>query len=117
MSENTIKYRQHGDYLLPELKAPDSPHIGVWGERRRRYLREHQRGLYSGMLLNGKLNAHLEEIDRQAEAVLFQLVKQLSTAEGISEELKAKDQLLWVQRMNNIRERAAEIVNAELIYA
>lgn len=117
MSENTIKYRQHGDYLLPELKAPDSPHIGVWGERRRRYLREHRRGIYSGMLLSGKLNAHLEEIDQQAEAVLFQLVKQLSAAEGVTEQLKAENQLLWVQRMNSVRERAAEIVNAELIFA
>lgn len=117
MSENTIKYRQHGDYLLPELKAPDSPHIGVWGERRRRFLREHRRGIYSGMLLSGKLNAHLEEIDQQAEAVLFQLVKQLSAAEGVTEQLKAENQLLWVQRMNSVRERAAEIVNAELIFA
>ena len=117
MSENTIKYRQHGDYLLPELKAPDSPHIGVWGERRRRYLCEHRRGIYSGMLLSGKLNAHLEEIDQQAEAVLFQLVKQLSAAEGVTEQLKAENQLLWVQRMNSVRERAAEIVNAELIFA
>lgn len=117
MSENTIKYRQHGDYLLPELKAPDSPHIGVWGERRRRYLREHRQGIYSGMLLSGKLNAHLEEIDQQAEAVLFQLVKQLSAAEGVTEQLKAENQLLWVQRMNSVRERAAEIVNAELIFA
>jgi len=117
MSENTIKYRQHGDYLLPKLKAPDSPYIGIWGERRRRYLREHRRGIYSGMLLSGKLNAYLEEIDQQAEAMFFQLVKQLSAAEGVTEQLKAGNQLLWVQRMNSIRERAAEIVNGELIYA
>ena len=117
MSENNIKYRQHGDYLLPELKVPDSPTIGVWGKRRRKYLREHQHAIYTGMLLSGKLNAHLEEIDRQAETMFSQLVKQFSDAEGVTEGLKAENQMLWVQRMNNIRSRAAEIVCAELIYA
>ena len=117
MSENNIKYRQQGDYLLPELKIPASPTIGVWGECRRKYLREHQHAIFIGMLLSGKLNAHLEEIDRQAEAMFSLLVKQLSNAEGITEGLKAESQMLWVQRMNNIRSRAAEIVAAELIYA
>ena len=117
MSENNITYHQQGDYLLPELNAPESPIIGVWGERRRKYLREHQHAIYTGMLLNSKLNAHLEEIDRQAEAMFSQLVEQFSDAEGVTEGLKAENQMLWVQRMNNVRSRAAEIVCAELIYA
>ena len=117
MSENNIKYRQQGDYFLPELNVPDSTKTGVWGECRRKYLREHQRAIYTGMLLSGKLNAHLEEIDRQAETMFSQLVKQFSDAEGVTEGLKAENQMLWVQRMNNIRSRAAEIVCAELIYA
>ena len=117
MSENNIKYRQQGDYFLPELNVPDSPKTGVWGECRRKYLREHQHAIYTGMLLSSKLNAHLEEIDRQAETMFSQLVKQFSDAEGETEGLKAENQMLWVQRINNIRSRAAEIVCAELIYA
>ena len=117
MSENNIKYRQYGEYLIPELEAPESPMIGVWGERRRKYLREHQHAIYTGMLLSGKLNTHLEEIDRQAETMFSQLVKQFSNIEGVTETLKAENQMLWVQRMNNIRSRVAEIVCAELIYA
>ena len=117
MSENKIKYRQRGDYLLPEWKAPASPRIGVWGERRRKYLREHRKALYTGMLLSGELNGHLEEIDRQAEAMFSQLVKQMAGTEGITETLKATDQMAWVSRMNNIRNRAKEIVDAEIIYA
>lgn len=117
MSENNIKYRQYGEYLIPKLEVPESPTIGVWGERRRKYLREHQHVIYTGMLLNSKLNAHLEEIDRQAEVMFSLLVKQLSNAEGITEGLKADNQMLWVQRMNNVRSRAIEIVCAELIYA
>ena len=116
MSENKIKYCQRGDYLLPEWKAPASPRIGVWGERRRKYLREYRKALYTGMLLSGELNGHLEEIDRQAESMFSQLVKQMADTEGITEQLKAENQLLWVQRMNNVRERAVEIVAAELIY-
>ena len=110
MSENKIKYRQCGDYLLPELKAPASPRIGVWGERRRKYLREYRKALYTGLLLGGELNGHLEEINRQAEAMFSQLVKQMAGTEGITETLKAADQMTWVQRMNNIRERAAELI-------
>ena len=117
MSENKIKYRQCGDYLLPELKAPASPRIGVWGERRRKYLREHRKALYTGMLLSGELNGHLEEIDRQAEAMFSQLVKQIAGTEGITETLKATDQMAWVSRMNNIRNRAMEIVDTEIICA
>ena len=117
MSERNIKYRQHGEYLLPELEVLESPTIGVWGERRREYLRKHQHAIYTGMLLNSNLNAHLEEIDKQANSMFSQLVKQFSDAEGITEGLKTENQLLWVQRMNNVRSRAAEIVCAELIYA
>ena len=117
MSENNITYFKCGDYLLPDVSATESPRIGVWGERRRKYLREHQHAIYTGMLLSGKLNTHLEEIDRQAETMFSQLVKQFSDDEGVTEGLKAENQMLWVQRMNNIRSRAAEIVCAELIYA
>ena len=117
MSENNITYHQHGDYLLPELEVPESPTIGVWGERRRKYLREHQHAIYTGMLLSGKLNAHLEEIDLQANSMFSQLVEQFSNTGGVTEGLKAENQMLWVQRMNNIQSRAAEIVCAELIYA
>lgn len=117
MSENNIKYRQHGEYLFPELEVPESPTIGVWDERRRKYLREHRHAIYTGMLLSGKLNTHLEEIDRRAEAMFSQLVERFSDAEGITEQFKAENQMLWVQRMNNIRSCAAEIVCVELIYA
>ena len=117
MSENNIKYRQQGDYLLPEMKVQDSPKIDVWGERRRRFLREHRRGVYSGLLLSGRLNAHLEEVDSAAEQMFDRIVKSLSEKENVTEVLKASNQVLWVQRMNNIRSRASEIVAAELICA
>ncbi len=117
MSENNTTYVKCGEYLLPKLSVPESPQIGVWGERRRKYLREHQHAIYTGMLLNDKLNTHLEEIDRQAETMFSQLVKQFSNSEGVTEGAKAENQMLWVQRMNNIRSRAAEIICAELIYA
>lgn len=117
MSENKTTYVKCGEYLLPKLSVPESPQIGVWGERRRTHLREHQHAIYTGMLLSDKLNAHLEEIDRQAEAMFSLLVKQFSDAEGVTERLKAENQMLWVQRMNNVRSRAAGIVCAELIYA
>lgn len=111
-------YTQVGDYLLPDLKLPeeDQQPIGVWGQRHWRYLKEHRRATYATLLTSGKLNGYLADIDRQAEELLSRLVKQMAEAEGITEHLKADNQMEWVRRMNNIRNRAMEIVNSELIY-
>ena len=114
MSE--ITYHREGDYLIPNLLPPEEPYIGIWGKRRKRYLRQCHDGIYTGLLLSDKLNAHLEEIDRQAEEMLYQLVNQIARAEGVTEQLKATDQVAWVGAMNNIRVRAEEAVYAELIY-
>ena len=108
-------YRQEGDYLLPNVEVPESPQIGIWGERRRRYLREHEKATYTAMLLSGGLNAHLEEVDRSASEMFDRLVAQIAEQEGITEQLKAANQMEWVQRTNNIRNRVIEIVSATLI--
>ena len=112
-------YTQVGDYLLPDLKLPEEEQqpIGVWGQRHRRYLKEHRRATYATLLTSGRLNSYLADIDRQAEEMFLRLVKQMAEAEGITEQLKADNQMEWVGRMNNIRSRAMEIVNCELIYA
>ena len=91
------------------------PHIGVWGRRRMRYLKQHKEPIYTGMLLNGTLNAHLEETDKQAEEMLDLLMEQMASMEGITEQVKAENQLAWVQKMNNIQNRAEEIILAELV--
>ena len=111
-------YTQVGDYLLPNLELPeeDQQPIGVWGQRHLRYLKEHQRATYATLLTSGKLNGYLADIDRQAEEMFFRLVKQMAEAEGVTEQLKADSQMEWVSRMNNIRNRAMEIVNGEQIY-
>ena len=111
-------YTQVGDYLLPDLKLPEEEQqpIGVWGQRHRRYLKEHHRATYATLLTGGKLNGYLADIDRQAEEMFSRLVKQMAANEGITEQLKADNQMEWVGRMNNIRNRAMEIVKAELIY-
>ena len=109
-------YKQVGDYLLPNVEAPESPKVGIWGQRRHKYLREHKKVLYTGMLLTGKMKVHLEEIDQSANVMFDMLVVQLKMRDGITEELKANDQLEWVRRMNSVRNRAAEVVNKELIY-
>ena len=108
-------YRQEGDYLLPNVEVPESPQIGIWGQRRRRYLREHEKATYTAMLLSGGLNAHLEEVDRSASEMFDRLVAQIAEQEGITEQLKAANQMEWVQRTNNIRNRVIEIVSATLI--
>ena len=112
-----MKLTYHGEsgYLIPDLIAPESPAVGPWGMRRLAYLRQHRRPIYSGMLMNGSLNAHLEEIDRIAEEMMESLMDQMATREGVTEQLKAEDQMAWVQAMNSIRNRAEEIVLAELI--
>ena len=114
MSEK-LTYHLEGDYLIPDLTPPESPHIGIWGERRRRYLRTHQRPLYDGMLMSGTLNAHLEEIERSAEEMLDLLMTQMAECEGVTEQLKAKDQMEWIWHMNSIRHHAEEIVRKDLI--
>ena len=111
-----LTYHDENGYLLPDLIAPDSPAVGVWGMRRLKYLRQQRRPIYSGMLMTGTLNAHLEEIDRAAEEMTELLMTQMAEREGVTEQLKAEDQMAWVQAMNNIRNRAEENVLAELIY-
>ena len=110
-------YKQVGDYLLPDLELPEEEQqpIGVWGQRHRRYLKEHHRTAYATLLTSGRLNGYLANIDRQAEEMFLRLVKQMAANEGITEQLKADNQMGWVRRMNNIRNRAIEIVNSELI--
>ena len=112
-----LTYHREGEYLIPDLMPPKSPRIGVWGIRRRDYLRKYHDGIYTGMLLTGKLNAHLEEIDRSANEMYDLLVKQYVDREGVNELLKADNQMEWVRRMNNIREQIEEIVASELIIA
>ena len=112
-----LTYRQEGDYLLPNLEAPESPKIGKYGMLRREFLRKHHSGIYTGMLLRGNLNSHLEEIDRQATEMMDRLMSQMAQEEGVTESLKASDQMRWVGLMNNIRQRAEEIVLKDLIYA
>lgn len=109
-------YRQEGGYLLPDIEVPESPQIGMWGQRRLQYLRTNERVLYTTMLIGDTLKVHLEEFDKSAEEMFNQLIVQLKAQEGVTEELKANDQLEWVQRMNNIRNRAAESVYKELIH-
>ena len=110
------KYRQFGNYLLPNLEAPENPKVGDWGKRRRKYLREHQKALYTAMMLGDTLNAHLEEVDHTATEMYDHLSTQLAKQEGVTEELKANHQMEWVQRTNSIRNRAAEVVCKGLIY-
>ena len=113
---NGLWYELCGDYYVPCLEAPESPRVGKFGRLRNTFLREHRGAIYTGMLYSGKLNAHLEEIDRQANELLDRLVWEYAAAEQITEELKANDQMAWVQTMNSIRNRAEEVVLSELIY-
>ena len=114
-----ISYTQQGDYLLPDLKLPKQPkvEIGVFGKRRLRYLEHNRKILYTNLLTKGKLTAYLADIDEQAENMFDRLVSQLAEREGVTEQLKAENQMLWVKKMNSIRNRAEEIVNHELIYS
>ena len=112
-------YTQVGDYLLPDLKLPEEEkqaNIGVWGMQHKRFLKENHRVLYANLMTSGKLVTYLDDIERQATTMFLRLVKELAEKENVTEELKATDQMLWVQKMNNIRNRATEIVNSELIY-
>ena len=109
-------YYQQGDYLLPNLTIPESVPIGIWGQQHLRYIKKNRQSIYTAMLLSGKLDSYLFEIDQQAEAMFSQLVKQLAKYEGITVPLNANSQVEWVGRMNNIHDRASEIVYAELIF-
>lgn len=110
-------YRQEGDYLLPNLTVPESTPIGIWGQRRKRYLREHRGSRYTALLLGGKLDAHIIEIDQQAQEMFSRLIEQMAGQEGITELLKQENQMEWVRRMNNIRNRAEEIITRKLTLA
>ena len=116
--KNGLWYELQGDYYLPCLKLPEEEavHIGIRGQRHRRYLKEHRRATYATLLTSGKLNSYLADVDHQAEELFSRLVKQMAEAEGVTEQLKADNQMEWVGRVNNIRNRAMEIVNSELIY-
>ena len=113
-----ITYTRQGDYNLPNLilTEQDDRDIGIWGARHRRYLKEQHRVLYYNLLTKCKLHDHLADIDEEATEMYDRLVEQLADIEGVTEQLKAENQMLWVQRMNSIRNRATEIVNRELIY-
>ncbi len=113
-----ITYTQQGDYLLPDLKLPEQPQveIGIWGKRHLKYIKNHRPILYTNLLTSCKLTAYLADIDKEAEDMFFRLVNQLAEQEGVTEQLKADNQMLWVRQMNNIRNRAQEMVNTELIY-
>lgn len=112
-------YTQAGDYLLPNLTIPEEEQkpIGIWGQRHARHLKQHHKILYYNLLTSGKLNAHLAEIDRQAEKMFFRLVKQMAEREGVTERLKAENQMEWVRQMNSIRNRVSEIVYAKIIFS
>ncbi len=114
-----LRYELIGDIYY--LAGDDQPEeecepIGVWGKRHLRYIKKHKQALYSELLMTGKLNRHLADIDSQAEDMLLRLVEEMAESEGVTEQLKAENPMEWVQRMNNIRNRATEIINAELIY-
>lgn len=111
-------YTLQSDYYLPNLTLPieENKPIGIWGQRHLPYLKQHRKVLYTNLLTSGKLNSYLADIDEQAETMFFQLVEQMAQRNGVTESLKASDQMAWVQKMNNIRNSAQEIVYAELIY-
>ena len=112
-------YTQVGDYMLPDLLPAEEEkeaNIGVWAMRHKRYLKQNHKVRYYNLLTSGKLNSYLVDIEQQAQDLFLWLVKDLAEKENLTEELKATDMMLWVQKMNNIRNRATEIVNAELIY-
>ena len=113
---NGLWYERDGDYYIPCLKLPET-NIGIWGECYLSYIREHKKLLHTKLMINGTLYDHLTEINKQAEEMFSELVNQMKTNEGITEQLKIDNQMEWVRRMNNIRHRATEIINHELIYA
>ena len=115
---NGLWYELQGDYYIPCLKLPDEEQveIGIWGQRHLEYIKHHRKGFYTSLVLDCKLNRYLADINKHAEEIFATLISQYKNAEGITEQLKADNQLEWVARMNNIRQRVTEIVNDNLIY-
>lgn len=111
-------YTTQGDYCLPNLTLPpeEERHIGVWAQRRLRYLKQHHKILYCNLLTSGKIHSHLTDVEQEAQTLFLRLVKEYAEREGVTEQLKAENQMEWVQRMNNIRERVNEVVNTEMIF-
>lgn len=116
--KNGLWYELQGDYYIPCLKLPkeEQQPIGIWGQRHLRHIKQHRKVLYLNLLTSGKLNGYLADIDKQAEDMLFRLIKQIAEREGVTEQLKADNQMKWIGQMNNIKQRATEIVNSEMIY-
>ena len=112
-------YTMQGDYFLPDLTLPpeEKRPIGVWAQRRRQYLKQHHKILYYNLLTSGKLRFHLADVEKEAQSLFLRLVKEYAEREGVTEQLKAENPMEWVQKMNNIRNRAAETVYADLIFA
>lgn len=117
--KNGLWYEKQGDYYLPCLELPEQENkpIGIWGQRHLRYIKQHKRVFYANLLTSCKLNSYLADVDEQAKDMFSRLVKDLAEKENVTEKLKAENQMLWVQRMNNICNRATEVVNADLITA
>ena len=111
-------YTMQGDYRLPDLTLPTEEErpIGVWGQRRLRYLKQHHKILYCNLLTSGKIHSHLTDVEQEAQTLFLRLVKEYAEQEGLTEQMKAENQMEWVQRMNNIRERVNEVVNTEMIF-
>ena len=116
--KNGLWYELQGDYYLPCLSLPEEEQkpIGIWGQRYLRYIKQHKRVFYANLLTSCRLNSYLADVNEQAENMFSRLVKELSEKENVTEKLKAENAMLWVQKMNNIRARVAEVVNAELIF-
>ena len=112
-----LTYTMQGDYLLPNLEVPESPKVGKYGMLRRSFLRSHKQALYTGMMLEDTLNRHLEQVDKEANMLLEKLMTQMMQEQGLTEKLKSRNQMLWVQQMNNLRQSAEEVVLKELIYS
>lgn len=117
--KNVLWYELQGDYYLPCLKLPEREQqpVGLWGQRHLRYIRQHRKVLYLNLLTSGKLNGYLASLDEQAEEMFSRLIKQMAKCEGVTEKLKADNQMEWVGRMNNIRQRVTEVVNEEIVYS
>ena len=117
--KNGLWYELQGDYYIPCLKLPEEEQqpIGVWGQRHLRHIKQNRKVLYFNLLTSGKLNGYLADLDKQAEEMFSQLVKQIAEREGVTEQLKADNPMEWVGRMNNIRQRVTEIINEEIVYS
>ena len=117
--KNGLWYELQGDYYIPCLKLPEEEQqpIGVWGQRHLRYIKRNRKVLYINLLTSGKLNGYLSDLDKQAEEMFSRLVKQMAEREGVTEKLKADNQMEWVGRMNNIQNRAIEVVNTDIVFA